>query len=56
MPIPTLPTNTRVHTTGEDRRLDRTVATVLMIMESLDGFAHKYDYSIVVKLCSRMSL
>lgn len=32
---------------GEDRRLDRTAATVLMLMQSLDGFAHKYDYSIV---------
>lgn len=32
---------------GEDRRLDRMAATTLMIMESLSGFSHKFDYSIV---------
>jgi hypothetical protein len=32
---------------GTDRRLDRMVATTVMIMESFEGFAHKYDYSIV---------
>lgn len=32
---------------GEDGRLDRMVQAVTMIMESLDGFEHKYDWSIV---------
>jgi hypothetical protein len=32
---------------GADRRLDRMAATTVMVMESLQGFAHKYDYSIV---------
>ncbi len=32
---------------SNDRRLDRTAATMLMLMEALQGFGHKYDYSIV---------
>lgn len=32
---------------ANDRRLDRTAATVLMLIEALHGFSHKYDYSIV---------
>lgn len=32
---------------SEDRRLDRMAATTLMLMLSLDGFTHKFDYSIV---------
>lgn len=32
---------------SNDRRLDRTAATTLMLIEALQGFSHKYDYSIV---------
>mmetsp|Transcript_63719 Transcript_63719/g.138595 ORF Transcript_63719/g.138595 Transcript_63719/m.138595 type:complete len:334 (+) Transcript_63719:3-1004(+) len=32
---------------GADRRLDRMLATSLMIMEAFRGFEHKYDYSIL---------
>ena len=31
---------------SEDRRMDRMVATTVMLMEALDGFSHKYDYAI----------
>lgn len=30
-------------------RLDRMVATTVMIMEAFNGFGHKFDYSIVVR-------
>jgi len=32
---------------AEDRRLMRTLATTVMIIEAFHGFTHKYDYSIV---------
>jgi len=32
---------------GEDGRLDRMVQAVVMLMESLDGFEHKYSWNIV---------
>jgi len=32
---------------SEDRRLMRSLATAVMIMEAFQGFTHKYDYSIV---------
>lgn len=35
------------HFNGVDRRLDRTVAATVMILESFRGFSHKYDISIV---------
>jgi len=31
---------------GYDRRLDKMLATTVMIMESLQGFEHKFEYSI----------
>lgn len=32
---------------GQDQRLDRLLQTTLMLMESLEGFEHKYEYTIV---------
>jgi len=32
---------------GQDQRLDRLLQTTLMLMESLSGFEHKYEYSII---------
>lgn len=32
---------------GQDQRLDRLLQTTLMLMEGLEGFEHKYEYSIV---------
>jgi len=32
---------------GQDQRLDRLLQTTLMLMESLEDFEHKYEYSIV---------
>jgi len=32
---------------GQDKRLDRLIQVTAMIMESLEGFEHKYQYSIV---------
>jgi len=32
---------------GEDGRLDRMIQAVAMVMESLDGFEHKYEWNVV---------
>lgn len=32
---------------GQDQRLDRLLQTSLMLMESLEGFEHKYEYTLV---------
>lgn len=32
---------------GQDKRLERTLLFTLMLMESFQGFEHKFQYSIV---------